>query len=415
MKTNLAESAADAELAPLLEEDRRQQQCLTLIASENHCSPAVRACLASSLTDKYAEGYPGARYYGGCQVADRVEELARSRARRLFGAEHANVQPHSGTQANLAAYMALMSPGDTMLAMDLSAGGHLSHAAKMSHTGVIFSGVHYGIGADDGQPDYAAIEALAGRTRPRLIVAGGSAIPAEVDWERLGRVARAGGAWLMADVAHTAGLIAGGVHRSPFPHADLVTMTTHKTLRGPRGGMILCQEELARRIDKSVFPGGQGGPLLHAIAAKAQAFGEALTPAFRDYCRRVVANAARLGEFLRERGYDLVSGGTASHLLLVDLRRRGITGLAAEKALLAVDLVTNKNLIPNDPRGAREASGLRLGTAAVTTRGMGTEEMALLARIVDETLAGGAPEKLRDRVRELARHFPIPGLEGERE
>jgi len=394
----------------LAAEVSRQQECLTLIASENHCSPAVRACLSSPLTDKYAEGYPASRYYGGCEVADRVESLARERARRLFGAEHANVQPHSGTQANLAVYMALMAPGETLLGMDLSAGGHLSHAAKMSHTGAIFRGVHYGIDAQTGQPDYDEIEALAGRARPRVIVAGGSALPREVDWERLGGVARRVGAWLLADVAHTAGLIAGGVHASPFPHADVVTMTTHKTLRGPRGGMILCKESLARRIDKSVFPGGQGGPLLHAIAAKAAAFGEASRPEFRAYCRRILDNAARLGEVLLGRGFDLVSGGTGSHLLLVDLRSKELTGAQAEAALLRVGLVANKNLIPHDPRGALEASGLRLGTPAVTTRGMGLAEMDRLGKILADALEGGDPAPLRASVRELARAFPIPGL-----
>ena len=405
-------ASSDPELARALSDEvARQQDCLTLIASENHCSPAVRACLSSPLTDKYAEGYPGARYYGGCQVADRVESLARERAMELFGAEHANVQPHSGTQANLAAYMALMEPGDTLLGMDLAAGGHLSHGSRMSHTGTIFQGVHYGVHPETGQPDYDEVEALAERCKPRVLVAGGSALPREVDWERLGDIARRVGAWLLADIAHTAGLVAGGVHKSPFPHADVVTMTTHKTLRGPRGGMVLCKKELARRIDKSVFPGGQGGPLLHVIAAKACAFGEALKPEFKAYAAKVVENAVRLGEGLRERGFDLVSGGTSTHLLLLDLRRQGITGQQAEDALLRVGIVANKNLIPNDPRKAREASGLRLGTAAVTSRGMGPEQMNLLAEIIHGALTGAVPaESLEKQVRRLSREFPIPGL-----
>ncbi len=407
-------SIHDPELASALaDEVARQQECLTLIASENHCSAAVRACLSSPLTDKYAEGYPGARYYGGCQVADRVEALARERATALFGAEHANVQPHSGTQANLAVYMALMEPGDTLLGMDLAAGGHLSHGSRMSHTGTIFQGVHYGVHPETGQPDYDEVEALAERCKPRVLVAGGSALPREVDWERLGGIARRVGAWLLADIAHTAGLVAGGVHKSPFPHADVVTMTTHKTLRGPRGGMVLCKAELARRIDKSVFPGGQGGPLLHVIAAKACAFGEALKPEFKAYAARVVENAVRLGEGLKEFGFDLVSGGTDTHLLLLDLRKQGITGQQAETALLRVGIVANKNLIPNDPRKAREASGLRLGTAAVTTRGMGPAEMERLARIIHRALTGtGEEETLKAQVLELARAFPVPGMSG---
>ena len=412
METPYPFSSIDPELAAALaDEVGRQQECLTLIASENHCSAGVRACLSSPLTDKYAEGYPGARYYGGCQVADRVESLARERAMELFGAEHANVQPHSGTQANLAVYMALMEPGDTLLGMDLSSGGHLSHGSRMSHTGTIFQGVHYGVHPETGQPDYDEVEALAERCKPRVLVAGGSALPREVDWERMGEIARRVGAWLLADIAHTAGLVAGGVHKSPFPHADVVTMTTHKTLRGPRGGLVLCKKDLARRIDKSVFPGGQGGPLLHVVAAKACAFGEALRPEFKEYAARVVDNAVRLGEALRERGFDLVSGGTNTHLLLLDLRKMGITGQQAETALLQVGIVANKNLIPNDPRKAREASGLRLGTAAVTTRGMGTAEMDALARIIHSALsAEESTEKLKKQVLDLARAFPIPGL-----
>ncbi len=412
METPYPFSATDPELAEALaDEVARQQECLTLIASENHCSAGVRACLSSPLTDKYAEGYPGARYYGGCQVADRVESLARERAKELFGAEHANVQPHSGTQANLAVYMALMEPGDTLLGMDLSSGGHLSHGSRMSHTGTIFQGVHYGVHPETGQPDYDEVEALAERCKPRILVAGGSALPREVDWARMGEIARRVGAWLLADIAHTAGLVAGRVHESPFPHADVVTMTTHKTLRGPRGGLVLCKKDLARRIDKSVFPGGQGGPLLHVIAAKACAFGEALKPEFKEYAAQVVKNAVRLGEALRERGFDLVSGGTNTHLLLLDLRKKGITGQQAETALLQVGIVANKNLIPNDPRKAREASGLRLGTAAVTTRGMGTAEMDVLARIIHAALSGEEPgEKLKSEVADLARAFPIPGL-----
>ena len=401
----------DPDLLDALDKEvERQQNTLTLIASENHCSRAVRACLSSPLTDKYAEGYPGARYYGGCDIADMVEELARERVKKLFRAEHANVQPHSGTQANLAVYMALMSPGETLLAMDLSAGGHLSHGARVSHTGSIFRGVHYGIDPDNGRIDYGEVEALAERCRPRILVGGGSALPREVDWERLGSIAKKVGAWLVADIAHTAGLVAGGANKLPFPHADVITFTTHKTLRGPRGGTILCKKELAKRLDKSVFPGGQGGPLLNVIAAKACAFGEALKPEFREYAVAMVENAGALGDALAERGYRLVSGGTDTHLLLLDLRDKSLTGKTAEERLMQVGIVANKNLIPHDPRPAKEASGLRLGTPAVTTRGMGRKEMHELAEIIDLALREKHVQELKQRVRRLTEEFPVPGL-----
>jgi len=401
----------DPELWRALDKEiKRQQNHLTLIASENHCSKAVRLCLSSPLTDKYAEGYPKGRYYGGCEVADIIEDLARERVKKLFGAEHANVQPHSGTQANLAVYMALMSPGETLLGMDLSAGGHLSHGSKVSHTGIIFRGVHYGINPETGTIDYDEIKALAQRCRPRVLIGGGSALPREVDWKKLGEIAKSVGAWLIADIAHTAGLVAGGVNKNPFPYADVVTFTTHKTLRGPRGGTILCKKELAKMIDKSVFPGGQGGPLLHVIAAKACAFGEALKPEFKEYANKTIENAKTLGEALLERGYSLVSGGTDTHLILLDLRNKGITGKVAEQRLLNVGIVANKNLIPNDPRSAKEASGLRLGTPAVTTRGMGKNEMKKLAEIIDLAIQEKHISDIRNMVKDLTERFPIPGL-----
>ncbi len=399
----------DPEVAGLCRrEAERQASCLTLIASENHSSPAVREAVASLLTDKYAEGYPGRRYYGGCEVGDEVERLARNRAKELFGAETANVQPHSGTQANLAAYLAVMEPGDCLLGMSLNAGGHLSHGYERNHTGRLFRAVHYGLDESTGRIDYGEVERLAKEHRPKVLVGGGSSYPRLIDWERLRAIADEVGAYLMADIAHPAGLIAGKALPSPVGIADLVTMTTHKTLRGPRGGMILSNKTLVKKVNSSVFPGGQGGPFLHAIAGKAVAFGEALRPEFRDYAARVVSNACRLGTELEARGYDLVTGGTDTHCLLVDLRPKDLSGKEAESRLLEVGIVVNKNLIPGDPRPAMETSGLRLGTPAVTTRGMKEGEMAVLADLIDRTLTGEDREGVAARVRELAEAFPLP-------
>ncbi|MDP6425056.1 MAG: serine hydroxymethyltransferase [Planctomycetota bacterium] len=395
----------------ILREEERQACSLTLIASENHSSKAVREAMASHLTDKYAEGYPGRRYYGGCEVGDDVERLARDRAKELFGAGYANVQPHSGTQANIAAYLAMMQPGDRLLGMALNAGGHLSHGFSRSHTGQLFEAASYGLDESTGLIDYAALEKLAQEHEPKVIVAGGSAYPRLVDWQRIRAIADAVGAKLMADIAHPAGLIAGGLIPSPVGIAHVVTMTTHKTLRGPRGGMILTNEDdLKQPLNSSVFPGGQGGPFLNAIAAKAIAFGEALQPAFKDWGRQVIANAQALGVALVERGLDLVTGGTDTHLVLVDLRAKDMSGRDAEELCLQANLVVNKNLIPGDPRKAMETSGLRLGTPAVTTRGMKEDHMVELADAIDRLLTGGESEVagVREKISALASDLPLP-------
>ncbi len=401
----------DPEVQRLLDgEAQRQADCLTLIASENHCSPAVREAMSSFLTDKYAEGYPGKRYYGGCEIGDAVEELAIQRAQELFGAEAANVQPHSGTQANLHAYLGLMEGGDSLLGMALNAGGHLSHGFKRSHSGRLFRAHSYGLDDETGLIDYDAVATLAKEHRPKVLVGGGSAYPRLIDWQRLRTIADEVGAKLMADIAHPAGLIAGRVIPSPIGIADVVTMTTHKTLRGPRGGMILCRAELAKSIRSSVFPGGQGGPFLHAIAAKAVAFREALQPEFRVYGEQTVNNAKALGTALTGHGFELVTGGTDTHLVLVDLRPKDMSGRDAEALCLAANIVVNKNLIPGDPRKAMETSGLRLGSPAVTTRGMKEDQMVELAGLIDRLLTGGEAEVegVRSRVAELAREFPLP-------
>ncbi len=390
------------------EEEDRQARTLTLIASENHCSSAVRETMASFLTDKYAEGYPGRRYYGGCEVGDEVERLARNRAKELFGAEAANVQPHSGTQANLAAYLAVMNAGDPLLGMALNAGGHLSHGFARNHTGMLFRAEHYGLDDETGLINYDEVQAKAESLRPKVLVGGGSSYPRLIDWERLRKIAHGVGGLLMADIAHPAGLIAGKVIPSPVGVADLVTMTTHKTLRGPRGGMILCGKDLIKKVNSSVFPGGQGGPFLHAIAAKAVAFGEALRPEFQDYARQVVVNAKALGDALLGLGYELVTGGTDTHLLTVDLRPKGISGKEAEARCLELGLVINKNLIPKDPRPAMETSGLRLGTPALTTRGFKEEEVREVAELLDRAISGKDREAVRARVRELAEAHPLP-------
>lgn len=402
--------STDAELARLLAaEVRRQSTTLSLIASENHSSRAVREACASVLTDKYAEGYPSARYYGGCEVADQVEELARSRALALFpGAERANVQPHSGTTANLAVLETLAGPGGRILGMALHAGGHLSHGHKASHTGQIFEAHQYGVDPQTGLLDYDEVRRLARQHQPKVLIAGASSYPRAIDYAAMAAIAREVGALLMADIAHPAGLMAAGVMSSPVGHADVLTMTTHKTLRGPRGGMILASAAIGDQIDRSVFPGAQGGPLMHQIAAKALAFGEALRPEFRTYQQRVKDNAAHLAACLVERGLGIVTGGTDSHLVMVDLRQRGVTGAEVEERGLAVGLSINKNMVPGDPLSPRKTSGVRLGTAAVTTRGMGKTEIGVLAAIIVDLIDGKDPAANRKRIAELCAAFPLP-------
>ncbi|NLD73717.1 MAG: serine hydroxymethyltransferase [Chloroflexi bacterium] len=405
-------AGVDPEVAEALaDEARRQHETIELIASENYVSEAVRAAHASLLTNKYAEGYPGHRYYGGCRYVDVVEDLARDRAAALFGAEHANVQPHSGSQANAAAYMAMLELGDAVLAMDLAHGGHLTHGSRLSFSGRQYRFHHYGVDPDTERIDYDALEEQAREVRPRLIVAGASAYPRIIDFARMREIADAVGARLMVDMAHIAGLVVGGVHPSPVPHADVVTTTTHKTLRGPRGGLILCRKELARQIDRAVFPGIQGGPLMHVIAAKAVALQEAACPGFAEYARRIVANAAALAEGLAAAGLRLVSGGTDNHLLLVDVRSVGLTGIEAEDALERANIALNHNMIPYDPQPPRVTSGIRLGTPAVTSRGMGPQEMRVLASMMARVLKAPEDDAVAAAAREqalaLCRAFPL--------
>ena len=395
----------------------RLQDQIELIASENVASPAVLEAMGSVLTNKYAEGYPGRRYYGGCEFVDVAEKLAQDRAKRLFDCAFANVQPHSGAQANMAVFFALLRPGDTVLGMSLPAGGHLSHGAAPNISGKWFDAVPYGVRRDDHRIDYDELERLAAAHRPKLIIAGGSAYPRIIDFARFRAIADSVGATLVVDMAHFAGLVAGGVHPSPLPHAHVVTTTTHKTLRGPRGGMILCQDEdIAKKINSAVFPGIQGGPLMHIIAAKAVALGEALRPEFADYAARVVANARTLAEKLAGGGLDIVSGGTDTHLMLVDLRPKGLTGKAAEASLERAGITCNKNGIPFDPEKPTVTSGIRLGTPATTTRGFGTGEYLLLAELIIEVLDGLAASngdnsiteaRVRGKVGDLCRGFPI--------
>jgi glycine hydroxymethyltransferase len=405
-------SAVDPEIhAAIRDEIRRQQTTLELIASENFVSEAVLEAMGSPLTNKYAEGYPGKRYYGGCEFVDQAETLAIERAKALFGAEHANVQPHAGAQANLAAYMALMPPGSKLLGMALAHGGHLTHGHKVSFSGIIFQAVQYGLSPETGLLDYDQVARLAREHRPGVLVAGASAYPRFFDFPRLRAIADEAGAKLVVDMAHVAGLVAAGVHPSPVPHADVVTSTTHKTLRGPRSGLILCKSQFARAIDKSVFPGMQGGPLMHMVAAKAVCFKEAATPEFRDYARQVVANAKALASELMGRGYDLVTGGTDNHLLLMDLRGAGFSGAEAEDALHAAGITVNKNAVPNDPRPPAVTSGIRIGAAAVTTRGLGETEFRTLGGWIDEALRNrtdkAALARIRSRVTELCASFPL--------
>jgi glycine hydroxymethyltransferase len=396
-------------------ERQRQQEKIGLIASENLVSRAVLEAEGSVLTNKYAEGLPGARYYGGCQYADVVEDLARSRLCALFAADHANVQPHSGAQANMAVYFALLKPGDVVLGMDLAHGGHLTHGSPVNSSGQLYRFAHYGVDRRTETIDYDAVERIARQERPRLIVAGASAYPRIIDFEAFRRIARAVDALLMVDMAHIAGLVATGLHPSPIPHSDVVTTTTHKTLRGPRGGAILCSTAHAKAIDKAVFPGVQGGPLMHVIAAKAVCFHEAGQPGFAAYQGQIVANARVLAATLASRGFRLVSGGTDNHLMLVDLRGKNLTGLRAEQALDDVGVIVNKNKIPFDPQPPRITSGLRIGTPGVTTRGMREPEMAELGSAIADLLdaLGGPREEavaadVAGRMRDLARRFPVP-------
>ncbi|HEU0079311.1 MAG TPA: serine hydroxymethyltransferase [Longimicrobiaceae bacterium] len=406
--------AADPDIHRLLvAEAGRQESQLEMIASENFVSQAVLQAMGSVLTNKYAEGYPGKRYYGGCEVVDDVERVAQDRLLQLFGADHANVQPHSGAQANMAVYFALLEPGDTLLGMNLSEGGHLTHGSPVNFSGRLYKVEAYGVRPDDHRIDYDQLRAQALRVRPKVIVAGASAYPRTIDFEVFGEIARESGARLVVDMAHIAGLVATGHHPNPVPYADVVTSTTHKTLRGPRGGLILAREEHAKAVDKQIFPGIQGGPLMHVIAAKAVAFGEALRPDFRDYSRRVIENARALGEALAERGYTLVSGGTDNHLLLVDLRSKGITGKDAEKTLDHAGITVNKNTVPGETASPFVTSGVRIGTPALTTRGLGVAEMREIAALIDEALVGrgdeGTPARVRGKVRELCDRFPLYG------
>ncbi|HEX8693263.1 MAG TPA: serine hydroxymethyltransferase [Longimicrobium sp.] len=397
----------------LVEEAERQEHQLEMIASENFVSQAVLQAMGSVLTNKYAEGYPGKRYYGGCEVVDEVERLAQQRLLQLFGAEHVNVQPHSGAQANMAAYFALMEPGDTILGMNLSEGGHLTHGSPVNFSGRLFRVVAYGVRQDDHRIDYGRLRDQALEVRPKVIVAGASAYPRQIDFETFAEIARESGARLVVDMAHIAGLVATGHHPNPVPHADIVTSTTHKTLRGPRGGLILCTEEHAKAVDKQIFPGIQGGPLMHVIASKAVAFGEALRPEFGDYSARVIANAQALAEGLLERGFKLVSGGTDNHLLLVDLRSKGVTGKIAEKALDRAGITVNKNTVPGETESPFVTSGIRIGTPALTTRGLGTDEMRAIAVLIDRVVSKpddeGVADQVRGEVREICARFPLYG------
>ncbi len=393
------------------QEEQRQEEGIELIASENFVSRAVMEAAGTVLTNKYAEGYPGRRYYGGCQFVDLAEELARERARELFGADHANVQAHSGSGANMAVYMAALDVGDKILGMDLAHGGHLTHGAPVNFSGQLYEFVHYGVNRETELIDYDVVAELAEEEEPDMIVAGASAYPRTIDFARLAEIADEVGAYLMVDMAHIAGLVATGLHPNPVPHSDFVTSTTHKTLRGPRGGLILCRQEYAREVDKNIFPGIQGGPLMHIIAAKAAAFAEALRPSFKDYQQAVVENARALAEALTGQGFRLVSGGTDNHLMLVDLTPAGVTGRDAETTLDRVGITVNKNAIPFDQQKPMVTSGIRIGTPAVTTRGMGVAEMGVIAGLIAEAIAARDDEaklkQLGGRVRELCAGFPL--------
>ena len=386
----------------------RQRHNIELIASENIVSEAVLKAMGSVLTNKYAEGYPGKRYYGGCECVDIVENIARDRAKKLFGAEHVNVQPHSGAQANLAVYFALLNPGDTVLGMSLAEGGHLTHGSPVNMSGKYYNFVPYGINSETGRLDYDALETLVKEHKPKLVVAGASAYPRVIDFEHIANIAHANGALLMVDMAHIAGLVAAGLHPSPFPFADIVTTTTHKTLRGPRGGMIMCKEEFAKAIDKAIFPGTQGGPLMHVIAGKAVCFGEALKPEFKEYQKQVLSNSKALADALLGYGFDLVSGGRDNHLILVDLRTFNVTGKEMEKKLDEVRITANKNAIPNDPQSPFITSGIRLGTPAVTSRGFDEDDMRVVAECIYNVASGNdTKENILAKVDALCKKHPI--------
>ncbi|MDD6524322.1 MAG: serine hydroxymethyltransferase [Gemmiger formicilis] len=401
----------DPELGAAMQRELgRQRQNIELIASENIVSPAVMAAMGSVLTNKYAEGYPGHRYYGGCQYVDQVEQIAIDRACKLFGAKYANVQPHSGAQANLAVYFALLNVGDTVMGMDLSQGGHLTHGSPVNMSGKNYNFVSYGVSAEDGRFDYAALAKQVAKVRPKLLVAGASAYPRAIDFEKLAEIAHGYGAMLMVDMAHIAGLVAGGQHQSPVPYADVVTTTTHKTLRGPRGGLILTNNEyIIKRINSAIFPGTQGGPLEHVIAAKAVCFGEALKPEFKEYARKIVENAKALEAELTARGVKLVSGGTDNHLLLIDLTDEDCTGKELEHNLDEVHITANKNTVPGEKRSPFVTSGVRIGTPAVTTRGMGPDEMKVIADCIADCVFDFANKKdeVASKVEELTKKFPL--------
>jgi glycine hydroxymethyltransferase len=411
---NATLSASDPEIAQqITNEIHRQHEGLEMIASENFVSRAVLEAAGTVFTNKYAEGYPGKRYYGGCEYADIVENIARDRAKQLFGAEHANVQPSSGSQANASAYMSIIQPGDTLLGLDLAHGGHLTHGHKLNFSGKLYRIVGYQVRKDTETVDYDELEALAVREKPKVIVGGGSAYPRFFDFARMRAIADKVGAYLMVDMAHFAGLVAGGVHPSPVPHAHLVTTTTHKTLRGPRAGMVLCKQEFAANLDRSVFPGQQGGPLMHIVAAKAVAFKEALQPEFADYAKQIVSNAKVLAEALANAGYRIISGGTDTHLMLVDVFQKGILGSEAESALGAAGITVNKNAIPYDTNPPMKPSGIRIGTPALTTRGMKEGEMRTIAGWIAQALEQrndpAALARIRGEVGELANKFPLYG------
>ena len=409
---NFVELEDPAIWSSIAAEQTRQAEGLEMIASENFTSPAVMQAVGSVLTNKYAEGYPGRRYYGGCEFVDKVEDLARDRAKQLFGAEHVNVQPHSGSQANSAVYLAAIKPGDTVLAFDLAHGGHLTHGMRLNSSGILYRFIHYGVRQDDHLLDFDQIVRLAREHKPKLIVAGASAYPREIPHERFAEIANEVGAKLLVDMAHYAGLVAAGVHNSPVPYADFVTSTTHKTLRGPRGGIAMCRAEHAKDLDRAVFPGTQGGPLMHVVAGKAIAFAEAIKPDFKEYAEQVVANAQVLAQSLANGGVKLVSGGTDNHLMLVDVTPLGLGGKLAEEALDCCGITCNKNMIPYDERKPVDPSGIRLGTPALTTRGMGTDEMEQVAAWILQVLKSPEDkqviESTRREVAELADQYPVP-------
>lgn len=409
---NFVELEDPAIWSSIAAEQTRQAEGLEMIASENFTSPAVMQAVGSVLTNKYAEGYPGRRYYGGCEFVDKVEDLARDRAKQLFDAEHVNVQPHSGSQANSAVYLAAIKPGDTVLAFDLAHGGHLTHGMRLNSSGILYRFIHYGVRQDDHLLDFDQIVRLAREHKPKLIVAGASAYPREIPHERFAEIANEVGAKLLVDMAHYAGLVAAGVHNSPVPYADFVTSTTHKTLRGPRGGIAMCRAEHAKDLDRAVFPGTQGGPLMHVVAGKAIAFAEAIKPDFKEYAEQVVANAQVLAQSLANGGVKLVSGGTDNHLMLVDVTPLGLGGKLAEEALDRCGITCNKNMIPYDERKPVDPSGIRLGTPALTTRGMGTDEMEQVASWILQVLKSPEDkqviESTRREVSELADQYPVP-------